>query len=1169
MQFAVSAAAGFAMSYLVRWLFPVKMSGQKKSSSELSLPTIQETTRVPVLFGTRRLSGNYIWIGEFKKHEHKESAGGKGGGSSSYSTYTYTASFAIALIQTNGHRDAALRRIWQNDTELDMAEITGNENIRFYGGSKNQEPDPLIAASVQNAPAYRTLVYIVFEDFNLGSSPSLPVLSFEIEDVQGIDISTGEPPVRLNRFCVDEPETADIPWTAVDSPEPYYYDPPLFARFEFTDGILTDSVYSSAGVNIEHFVRYTSYPYTTVPDLSWFAYERTYHSPVELIIITNNVPLTWAERSELGFAALDEPDELFVKTETVILFGTCGYNAETGETIGSAVKAVMYSMSHIKAEAEEHNFAYHRGEFLCVTKTPGIFDADGSLLSIAEYCRMSVHWDVGADDTHGIIGGFYRYGSVEYSFYQAHFYSDGNYDFERNYDRSTAHSFITSAVLNIQQAYSPHETPVFPAADERDFANHNYPVSHQSIVQTDIRVASLGWQISGGRAYYAEAAVDIDIYRVDGVIWGLYDFSLNDNCSYKRLPLLNHYRYGGTSDFTELTVIDQSAGNLLKTSGVINTSDEFQDPISICHNVLFAEKCLAVGRIAESGNTDKIQMHSGNFDAVTYLAMMRTRAEDFIVDPFYNDEVTGLDAVDEMTRYYPFSFRTVYNDTGTVLQYRPAAMFPYGALDYDDTPMSTSSPAVYSLMDTALKELDVRIDRVSVTDTKNRVRINYTNRSKKYDRTVESADNEADEMLTGGRRDVHLDLLACCTPEYASTLADFYLQKNLERAADITITSGVRYLNDFLIGRVITLVNDISNVSYDAMIVETELDDKYSLIIKLRQISAYAGGGNTPAVQTPLITSAAASALKIKNAYILELPKLVTGGKCGYVLAVEKQADDSAWAGCNIHQSVDGGNSYSLIGDTSTSVISGIVSAVNDKSITVSLNSDATLSGYPDAEAFLADGFGNLAYMPDADIYIRIGSAVQTAARKWQVTMLVNNVFGYPQIDDFKNVPFGRIIFLSDDLYFLEKSSTLQGRTYHYKFASFNSAGQAQALTQCTAYSDVYDALGDMPIHVSNLQVNGFVSGDVISAGDLHVSWVSQNRLRKNAYTDDADFLYFAVDIKSADTLIRSCQCIAAEYTYTLEDWTLDGSPSEVEISVTKVCSVGVSKTEKLTIGVV
>jgi len=180
---AIGASAGALIdrSLLNQGTKPVE--GPRLSSSNGI--SANEGNPIPRIYGRVRLGGQVIWATEFEEErtvEKSGSSGGKsvgvGGGGSSQKTlrYSYYANVAIGLCEGPVH---LLRRIWADGKPLDLAGVT----MRFYNGSADQDPDPLIIAKQETAdmPACRGLAYVVFERFPLADYGNrLPQFSFEL-----------------------------------------------------------------------------------------------------------------------------------------------------------------------------------------------------------------------------------------------------------------------------------------------------------------------------------------------------------------------------------------------------------------------------------------------------------------------------------------------------------------------------------------------------------------------------------------------------------------------------------------------------------------------------------------------------------------------------------------------------------------------------------------------------------------------------------------------------------------------------------------------------------------------------------------------------------------------------------------------------------------------------
>ncbi|MEK4035652.1 glycoside hydrolase/phage tail family protein [Methylocystis sp. IM3] len=182
-----------------------------------------EGAGIPRVYGRARIGGQMIWATRFLEQANVSiqagapSSGGKGtggGGGGAYSapqvsvTYAYFASFAVGLCEGP---IAFVRRIWADGAELDLTATP----VRIHRGAEDQEPDPLISAKegAENAPAYRGLAYVVFDNLPLASFGNrIPQFTFEVvkpvsglgEMIRAIDLIPGAteggylPTLKLN-----------------------------------------------------------------------------------------------------------------------------------------------------------------------------------------------------------------------------------------------------------------------------------------------------------------------------------------------------------------------------------------------------------------------------------------------------------------------------------------------------------------------------------------------------------------------------------------------------------------------------------------------------------------------------------------------------------------------------------------------------------------------------------------------------------------------------------------------------------------------------------------------------------------------------------------------------------------------------------------------------------
>jgi len=155
------------------------MPAVKRTGPRLSDINIQSSTEgapIPRLYGRVRVAGQLLWASRFK--ESSTTSGGKGAASTAVeeTDYAYSISFAVGLC---AGPITKIGRVWADGTLIDLSHYT----TRVYPGDETQCADPAIEEieGADNAPAYRGLCYVVFEDMALAAFGNrIPQLQFEV-----------------------------------------------------------------------------------------------------------------------------------------------------------------------------------------------------------------------------------------------------------------------------------------------------------------------------------------------------------------------------------------------------------------------------------------------------------------------------------------------------------------------------------------------------------------------------------------------------------------------------------------------------------------------------------------------------------------------------------------------------------------------------------------------------------------------------------------------------------------------------------------------------------------------------------------------------------------------------------------------------------------------------
>jgi len=213
---------------------PTPFSNAFKPATIASLRynTSQAGSPVPLCYGTQRISINLL---EFWGEQGfgTTSKGGKGLGSSGGkkgSNANYSVDVAFGVCQgpvsytgaPNGFLNGSTleNRVWANGS------IAGIDRtpVNVYDGNDGQAPDPVFASSDTNSPVlgYSGTSYVTGTPLQLGSTPALPNVSFEITGFEVGTVGSGFPgdanPASIVTDLLTNPRYgAGFPSTNLDS----------------------------------------------------------------------------------------------------------------------------------------------------------------------------------------------------------------------------------------------------------------------------------------------------------------------------------------------------------------------------------------------------------------------------------------------------------------------------------------------------------------------------------------------------------------------------------------------------------------------------------------------------------------------------------------------------------------------------------------------------------------------------------------------------------------------------------------------------------------------------------------------------------------------------------------------------------------------------------------
>ncbi len=188
---AMGAAIGLALGSL---LFPPKQERKIRQVRGILGTSSVEGVPVAIIYGRVRVGGTIMWKDKVVFHQivERTRTGGKGGGESQSQVVDewWTISIAFAI----GEGPLSLHQIYAGKKKI------GSTSQTWHAGTSNQGVDGFLSAKTGKAIAYRNTAYIVFHDFNLGRSDTLPQFTFEVSSGhQGqIDLAAGS--AKLNTW---------------------------------------------------------------------------------------------------------------------------------------------------------------------------------------------------------------------------------------------------------------------------------------------------------------------------------------------------------------------------------------------------------------------------------------------------------------------------------------------------------------------------------------------------------------------------------------------------------------------------------------------------------------------------------------------------------------------------------------------------------------------------------------------------------------------------------------------------------------------------------------------------------------------------------------------------------------------------------------------------------
>ena len=155
------------------WLYGGTKTAEPTAASALNIQSSSQGYPIPILYGKTKVSANLTWYGDFTAIRHEQEVGGKGGGTTLVS-YTYTTGVTLGQCEGKVHGYGAA---WTGAGKTTVQDLGFTE---FYGDSNQAAWNYLNSAHPEAALNYKNFAYLANATFDLGTSPNLPVLWFEV-----------------------------------------------------------------------------------------------------------------------------------------------------------------------------------------------------------------------------------------------------------------------------------------------------------------------------------------------------------------------------------------------------------------------------------------------------------------------------------------------------------------------------------------------------------------------------------------------------------------------------------------------------------------------------------------------------------------------------------------------------------------------------------------------------------------------------------------------------------------------------------------------------------------------------------------------------------------------------------------------------------------------------
>ena len=1059
----IGASFGLSVGGL---LFPPSVDSFAQTIASLNLQTSQMGLTVPVIYGSRKCGGNMIWMNPMETIANEEPIG-KGGSNATSTTYTYRLGMAWGVCMSPANNRRCIVNVWANGDLVDPSKYT------VHGGSQT-DPDLYIEAhQTGRVPVWKNLCYIVFQSYDLGSYPQIPQFTFEVGRGGEAAIAVGGAQVLFSPWwwndndedlidlgmVVARYDVAAEEWHLVgdtnDIGAPYYVDPPcsrgaatfycVYSDFNYRfdidpcgDEHMTLFVWDDNGNRTDHELWATNW--CGAGDKYYGTYGSIHDSMdchdnglIACAVLIDQDPLT-----TIGCIAIKVSvdkgrtwkgeyrfPELTIGYINNLPIGGNSYGVRLRiDTVG--VIWVCYSDAHART--------------ILIYKSTDAGDSYSLISTIAPTYKFRGYFKYTVDAT-----GQYQYmttleasGAPPYLYYSLIRFSD---DFGATWtiNNVVAESTLgnartvehTSSGLNFAGGYKKNSIVTLQySSDAAETLTNGYvPVGAQGqYVDT---------QNEGAICAYTECAATFLVndpyigflYSIDhGVNWRVisspfpHDPLTNINVTLDGVDYGVHWWWQQGIDV-----------KIKETCSVFDVL-----PTCVSRDVL-TNDMYGLG-------LDESYL---NEDAYTATASYCVD-NNLLVSMMFGGQASVLDVL-----------RYIISHHNGYIAYKDGKI-EHNQLDYYTPTIAFTKENADFVED---KEFPIEVFKAGERGYNNKIQVEYTRRNKGYSAAIMVADDVVD-IDAYRLKDATVKLDGLCKYERAEKMAWLLLKKSLIQPMGLKFKLGPKSTNVIYPG-LIALFNDpsVEVENLPIRIITVGEDAGKTLSIEAMEENAAIYNYDYMATATPPIAPSYdppnfyAPAESVQRTVAFKLPPFYAGADTLVMVVSSKPMGNPSWAGASVYMAYSAGGSYArklslsgsgVIGDV-TSVEYDSLNVFEILSITVLLDTDATLSSAISYEELVIDMYKNLFYV-DGKGFVKFQTVELVAAQTWKLTVFIWDTAGTMGSEDFVEVGDVLVIY-QGNMNLLSVLPADIGKTLYFKTPSFNFAGSEQSLADVDAIS--------------------------------------------------------------------------------------------------------------------